>query len=174
MKIAIAALIILGISLWMGQVDNAKSRELLAAEEDKNTYLTNQVSLYQEQTGRYEEQVAQLEDEVDFYKGEAEYWRDEAAFKVVDWQGDKLREWSSTEELRWWLDDNPISERKPIPNRYDCDDFAIDLVLSALADGYWIGLGVREGHMFNFTIIGNDILEIEAMTDAIELWGTLD
>jgi len=180
-RILIVALIILGSLLCASLMYNARYTELLDIEVERNTYLSHQISLYQKQAALYDSQIAQyeiqvlqFEDEVDFYKEEAEFWRDEAAFGGVVWGADKLREYSSTEELRCWLDDDPISERKPIPRKYDCDNFAIDLVLSALADGYWIGLGVTEWHMFNFTIIGNDIYKIEARTDGVEPWGTLD
>lgn len=170
----IIALMIVGGLLYASQIDNAKSKGLLAIQEEQKASLESQINLYESLTDQYEIQVLQLEGEVDFYKEEAQYWREEAAFRGVDQQTDKLREFSSVAELEQWLADDPISEHKPIPKKYDCDDFAIDLTLSALADGYWIGLGVREWHMFNFTVIGNDIYKIEATTDEVEFWGLID
>ena len=167
MRITIVALIIIGSLLCASLLYNARYTELLDILIEQNAILEDQVSLYREQ-------VSQLEGERDFYREEVQYWQGEAAFEVVDWQGNELRKFSSVEDLRWWLGSNPISENRAIPSKYDCDDFAIDLILSALADGYWIGLGVTEWYMFNFTIIGNDIYKIEAMTDGVEHWGMLD
>ncbi|MBA7715405.1 hypothetical protein ES703_124448 [subsurface metagenome] len=178
--VIIVALLIVGGLLSASLIDNAKYQELLVAEQEKNTCLEGQISLHESQATLYESQIAQsemqilqLQGEVEFYKEEVLYWQSETVYRL-DWQGGKLREFGSVEELEQWLADDPISERKWVYDLYDCDDFAIDLVLSALSDLYWIGLGVTDTHMFCFTIIGNDIYKIEATSDRVEPWGVLD
>lgn len=91
-----------------------------------------------------------------------------------DYKDTKLKEFGSVEELEQWLVGNSISENEYIKDTYDCDDFAVDLTLSALADGYWIGLGCYTGHMFNVTIMGNNIYKIEAESDKVDYWGAID
>lgn len=164
----------------------ANLRDLIAVKEEQTTYLESQarqdvaryedsIKQYKDQISRYEERIPQLEDIADFYRDEADYWKTAYNEKVT---GQVVRlcgynEFSSLEELKQWLEDDPISEHKWHPN-YDCDNFAMDLTLVALADGYWIGLGASDNHLFNFTIIGNDIYRIEAHQDKVEPWGTLD
>lgn len=104
----------------------------------------------------------------------------EAKILELDYQISRLetlggyREFESLDYLREWLASDSTSENTYIENDYDCDDFAVDLTLSALQDGYWIGLIISANHMFNFTIIGNDVYFIEAETDVVYFWCNLD
>jgi len=84
-----------------------------------------------------------------------------------------LREFGSFEELAAWLYENPVSTRPRIPGEYVCSDFARDLVLDAISQGWLMGLSriANERHQKAFTIIGKDIYEIEAETDGIKWVG---
>ena len=84
------------------------------------------------------------------------------------------REFRSVWELERWLSHDPTSENEFIPESYDCDDFAMDLTLAAIRDGRWIGLFSTEGHLKNFTVIGDSIHEIEPQTDKVSFWGYVD
>jgi hypothetical protein len=90
----------------------------------------------------------------------------------------ELREFESKVHLRIWLNQTGINQREYIPTEYDCEDFAIDLVKLALKDGYWMGLVDSGEHIYNFTMIGNNVYWIEPqsnMTDVqIRKYGTLD
>jgi len=152
-----------------------QQENVITQHESEIAQYESRVEEYAKQLGECEGKIRYLEDNIDFYKGEAHYWRSAYSGKVTG-QVDRLlgyNEFSSLEELEQWLKSDPISEHKWHPN-YDCDDFAIDLTLSALADGYWVGLGASDNHLFNFTIIGNDIYRIEAAHDEVEPWGVLD
>jgi len=157
-----------------GQLDDREEQaQILATSLETQGDLC--VALEAQYKAQYLDQIAELEDERDFYIEEARYWQERAAFDgIASGQTDRFGQFGSLLELEQWLADDPISERRAIPVRYDCDDFAIDLTLSALADGYWIGLGCTDTHMFNFTIIGNDIYRIEASQDRVLPWGMLD
>ena len=97
----------------------------------------------------------------------------------------ELREFESVEELRAWLaidDTNTVLRFVGSINldRYDCEDFAFQLIKNARQDGYdvyfqFIKTYTRPDtgeyiydHALNSTIIGNDIYLIEPQTD--EFW----
>jgi hypothetical protein len=85
-----------------------------------------------------------------------------------------LREFASIRELRNWLKQD-LTDTIPYEKRIqDCDDYAIELVKSASADGYQIGITMNRKHAMNFAIIGNYVLLVEPQTDEIIEWGTLD
>ena len=50
----------------------------------------------------------------------------------------ELREFNSVVELGAWLLTNDIDNNTYINNTYDCEDFAMDLVDSAIQDGYLV------------------------------------
>jgi len=108
-----------------------------------------------------------LGEEVSSLKAEIALWS-------IDYGDTKLKEFGSVEELEQWLADDPTSENEYVKTTYDCEDFAIDLSLAALADGYWIGLCLMPNHMSNFTIIDGCVYRIEAESDRVEYRGTLD
>jgi len=84
------------------------------------------------------------------------------------------REFNSVWELQQWLGNDPTSENQYITRFYDCDDFAMDLTLAAIRDGRWIGLFATDGHLENFTVIGNSVYKIEPQTDEVSFWGNID
>ncbi len=88
----------------------------------------------------------------------------------------ELRQWEDLYKLNTWLRNNDISEREYIRDKYDCDDFARDLVLAAIADGYWMGLSriSDERHRKTFTDIGNKTYEIEPQDDQVKRVGRVD
>lgn len=163
--------------------------------KDSVISLKADVGLLEEQIGRYKqdeiayrEEITQISDSLswalrqidelelkrDFCQEDSIFWKKAYSGKAEgNIGGISYREFASVGELEEWLAQNEISDRKWHP-LYDCDNFAIDLTLSALGDGYWIGLGATDNHLFNFTIIGNDVYRIEASQDGVELWGTLD
>ena len=89
-----------------------------------------------------------------------------------------LTEFRSRQHLQSWLAENGVSEREYIKHAYDCEDFAIDLVLEAAADHYIVGLLLKEsrrgGHIKCFTPIGNSVYQIEPQSDGTKKWGLLD
>jgi len=95
---------------------------------------------------------------------EADYWEGKA----------HPRQFTSVEELEAWLAGNDIDKREYVEFTYDCDDFAQDLMIAALEDGYLVSTELWSCHMLNSTIIGNDIYTIEPMTDGVQFVGELD
>lgn len=87
-----------------------------------------------------------------------------------------LIEFESVQALMDWLKDNKVSQRKYVPVVYDCDDFVRELVLDALREGKLMGLSriSDERHQKAWTIIGNDIYEIEATNDGVKRVGRVD
>lgn len=164
----VIALAVLGGFIGKYREDNIRLSDLLIIKEEQSE---DRIEHYKEQVASYKEEISWLEDIIDFYEEEAQFWKTVFHEKATGLCG--YNEFSSVEELEQWLEDDPISEHEWHPN-YDCDNFAIDLTYSALADGYWIGLGASDDHLFNFTIIGNDVYWIEASEDKVEPWGTLD
>ena len=91
-------------------------------------------------------------------------------------------EFSSKEELEKWLaeDDGKTTVyffttpdgTEASSDKYDCDDYAIDLQKRALKDGYLMSTSIIEKqgqlHMINLATIGNDVYYIEPQTD--EVW----
>ena len=74
-----------------------------------------------------------------------------------------LVEFPTDKALFDWLKNNPVCKRPYIPGKYVCADFARDLCIAAIADGYWMGLSriSDQRHQRCFTIIGLDVKEIE-------------
>jgi len=109
-------------------------------------------------------EVKRLGDELTAALEEADYWEDKA----------HLRQFTSVEELKAWLAVNDIDKREYVEFTYDCDDFAQDLMIAALEDGYLVSTELWSFHMLNSTIIGNEIYTIEPMTDGVQFVGKLD
>jgi hypothetical protein len=151
--VAFVAILILSAFLVISIRNNDQLQEELTVRDG---YIDLLISI----NGNLNGELATLQAEMDS-------WR-------FDFRDTKLLEFYSVDGLEQWLADDPISEREWVETTYDCDDFAVDLSEDALADGYWIGLGIMSGHMFNFTIIGNDIYRIEASTDVVTYWGEVD
>lgn len=166
MRAIIIALVIVGGLLCASLENNLVLRENSAIRGEHTAYLENQSILDKEQALLDKEQILQLQDEIRLCE--------EAQHQQVAFGGNRLLEFGSVEELELWLTNDPISDREWVEEIYDCDDFAVDLTLAALADGYWIGLGIAPLHMFNFTIICNTIYRIEASSDEVTHWALVD
>ena len=97
------------------------------------------------------------------------------------------KDFNSLSALQGWLwwDDTNLHEY--IPNVYDCDDYAFDLMQAALQDGYRIGLYQKGQHVVNFALVGdtplgawgvwgtaNKVYIIEPQTDEVRFWGYRD
>jgi len=92
------------------------------------------------------------------------------------------REFASLEELKKWLADKSATKSVFIfvtpegtqvsSNKYDCDDYALELQKRALEDGFLMSATIIEKgdqlHMINLAVIGNDVYYIEPQTD--EVW----
>jgi len=111
---------------------------------------------------------------------EVEVIREVEVEKIVE-VAKPLIEFSSVEELEVWLKQDRTSYIQLISGRfpedgvyvdpdYDCDDYAEDLMLAALKDGYLISQDLDGDHVRNFTYIGNEIWLIEPQDDEITLY----
>ncbi len=98
------------------------------------------------------------------------------------------REFSSKEELEEWLaEDDDVetvfffvaaSGTELSSDKYDCDDFALDLQSRASKDGFLMSVTIirkyGQHHMINLVTIGNDVYYIEPQTDEISFYCNLD
>ena len=98
------------------------------------------------------------------------------------------REFSSKEELEKWLaEDDEVetvffftvgdgTERSS--DKYDCDDFALDLQGRASKDGFLMSVTIIEKddnpHMINLVTIGNGVYYVEPQTDEVWFYCNLD
>ena len=135
-------------------------------EEQKTDLLTYgaEVSRLNSELNQMDIEVNQLDAELTAAREAADYWEGKA----------HLRQFTSVEELEAWLAGNDIDKREYVEFTYDCDDFAQDLMIAALEDGYLVSTELWSCHMLNSTIIGNDIYTIEPMTDGVQFVGELD
>lgn len=153
------------------------NRQYMSQLEGDILQLEDNVSYLISENDSLRSEVSQLEDAAEYWEDEASNWENEAntwmeAYYELESLGG-YREFGSLRELEDWLRDDPTSGRH-YSSSYDCDDFAIDLTLAAIRDGYWIGLYSEDDHVMNFTIIGNNVYSIEPQTDQVELWGFVD
>jgi hypothetical protein len=98
------------------------------------------------------------------------------------------REFSSKEELDKWLAED--DEEKSVyffvradgtegsSDKYDCDDYALEMQRRASKDGYLMSATIIEKedqlHMINLATIGNNVYYIEPQTDKVWLYCNLD
>jgi len=94
----------------------------------------------------------------------------------------ELREFTSLEELKTWLAEDDTDEYLHLvagndgvarpSDKYDCDDYALQLQYRAANSGFLISATIIEEsgrpHMVNLACIDNDIYYIEPQTD--EVW----
>jgi len=135
-------------------------------EEHKTDLLTYsaEVSRLNSELNQQDIEAKRLGAELTTAMEEADYWEGKA----------HQRQFTSVEELEAWLAGNDIDKREYFEFTYDCDDFAQDLMIAALEDGYLVSTELWSCHMLNSTIIGNDIYTIEPMTDGVQFVGELD
>ena len=90
----------------------------------------------------------------------------------------RFQEWQSETELRAWLKQDLTDEREYQVDVYDCENFAMDLALSAAQDGYYIGLRAtlfnKQWHMDNFAVVSNHVYKINPQNDYCVKWEVLD
>jgi len=169
MKISLIVFLILFVGLtvtsfgliynYEGKLDDAN----VIIEQQTIDYDTEVDGLHSVVTLRNTE-IAQLKAQVTAAQELAAYWESKT----------HLKQFASLEELELWLANNDIDSREYIETTYDCDDFAHDLMIAALEDGYLISTELWSFHMLNSTIIGNDVYTIEPQTDEIQFVGSLD
>jgi hypothetical protein len=150
------------VEAYQGRLQDAGA----VVEEQKTDLLTYsaEVSRLNSELNQRDIEVNQLGVELTTALEEADYWEGKA----------HLRQFTSVEELEAWLAGNDIDKREYVEFTYDCDDFAQDLMIAALEDGYLVSTELWSCHMLNSTIIGNDIYTIEPMTDGVQFVGELD
>lgn len=168
-KIALSILLLLpALALSFLVVDyQGKLQDAGAIVEEHKTDLLNysaKVNQLNSELNQRDIEVNRLGAELTTAMEEADYWEGKA----------HPRQFTSVEELEAWLTDNDIDKREYVEFTYDCDDFARDLMIAALEDGYLVSTELWSCHMLNSTIIGNDIYTIEPMTDGVQFVGELD
>lgn len=92
----------------------------------------------------------------------------------------ELRFFETVYELKTFLMNDDTDSKEYIPGKFDCDDFAITLMLNAEKAGYRIGLLIEKGgtkHMKNYAIVGTNAYyywAIEPQDDSLIEGGLLD
>jgi len=98
------------------------------------------------------------------------------------------REFASKKELENWLAKDEGREKvyvfvapdgtKGSSEKYDCDDFALELQSRASKDGFLMSITIIEKdnqlHMINLVTIGNEVYYIEPQTDEVWFYCNLD
>ena len=80
----------------------------------------------------------------------------------------ELRNFSSLDELEWFLTEDKTDEHEYIRNVFDCSDFALMLQKNALEQGYLMNCQMLfTEHMMNMAIAGDAVYYIEPTTDEI-------
>lgn len=100
-------------------------------------------------------------------------------FSAYWWERAHPKEFGSVDELKAWLAQDDTDSTLYVfgtgcLGNYDCDDYAVALAYNALWDGYSVSMQIAGNHMFNSTIIGNDIYFIEPQSDQVWFWGHRD
>jgi hypothetical protein len=79
-----------------------------------------------------------------------------------------LRNFSSLDELEWFLTEDKTDEHEYIRDVFDCSDFALMLQKNALEQGYLMNCQMLfTEHMMNMAIAGDAVYYIEPTTDEI-------
>lgn len=94
-----------------------------------------------------------------------------------------LTAFRSTSDVRAWIRETGIPDRRYVVDTYDCDDFALDTLKAAMRDGVPVGLYVKmvivDGkltsfHMSNVAIKGGYLMQLEPETGNVWPLGMLD
>ncbi|MFA5436758.1 MAG: hypothetical protein WC372_12040 [Candidatus Neomarinimicrobiota bacterium] len=91
----------------------------------------------------------------------------------------ELRFFETVYELKTFLMNDDTDSKEYIPGKFDCDHFALTLMLNAEKSGYRVGLfpDIANKHMKNVAFVGKggfgDFWIIEPQDDTIEYAGTL-
>jgi len=115
------------------------------------------------------------------YRDAIHYVDREVIKEVIVEKPIELREFTSLEELRAWLAEDDTDEYVylwagkdgicRLSDKYDCDDYALQLQRRAAKSGFLISTTIIEKrgrpHMINLACIGNDIYYIEPQTDQV-------
>ena len=94
--------------------------------------------------------------------------------QVENWKQEGYILFASKTELWEYVKSTGISQRKYVSTTYDCDDFAIDLVVQAYKDKRMIGLWGYPGHLKNFAIVGNEVFGVEPQNNRISIVAVVD
>jgi cell division protein FtsB len=138
---------------------------------DKDVQNTAAVRSLQEENDKLKLEITELEGDIESCEEEASHWM--VLYNAELENICRVSHFSSRDELEQWLRSDSTSEND-YSSRYDCDDFAMDLIRAAEQDGYLIGLYAEGDHVANFASIGNSVYIIEPQTDEVWLWGFVD
>ncbi len=79
-----------------------------------------------------------------------------------------LRNFSSLDELEWFLTEDETDEHENIRDVFDCSDFALMLQKNALEQGYVMNCQMLfTEHMMNMAVAGDAVYYVEPTTDEI-------
>jgi len=115
------------------------------------------------------------------YRDTIHYVDREVIKEVIVEKPIELHEFTSLEELKAWLAEDDTNEYVHLvagedgvcrqSDKYDCDDYALQLQRRAAESGFLISVTIIEkrgrSHMINLACIGNDIYYIEPQTDQV-------
>ena len=136
------------------------------------------LSIYDAQLAEKDATIANLQSDVVSKDAEIASLKAELAEKPE--YISELRFFETVYELKAFLMNDDTSKRDYIPGKFDCDDFAITLMLNAEKAGYRIGLLIEKGdtkHMKNYAIVGTNAYyywAIEPQDDSLIEGGLLD
>ena len=122
------------------------------------------------------------------YRDVIHYVDHEVIKEVIVEEPKELREFASLEELRAWLAKDDTNEYVYLwagtdgicrpSDKYDCDDYALQLQFRAAKSGFLISATIIEEqgkpHMINLACIGSDIYYIEPQTDRVWFYSHKD
>lgn len=137
---------------------------------DKDVQNAGAVRSLQEENDKLRLEVTKLGGDIEYCEEEANHWM------VLYTELENIRgfsHFSSQDELQQWLWNDSTSDND-YSHRYDCDDFAMDLIRAAEKAGYLIGLYAEGDHVANYASISNSVYIIEPQTDEVWLWGSVD
>ena len=136
------------------------------------------LSIYDAQLAEKDATVAQLQSEIISKDAEIVNLKSELAENPE--YISELRFFETVYELKTFLMNDDTDSKEYIPGKFDCDHFALTLMLNAEKAGYRIGLLIENGdtkHMKNYAIVGTNAYyywAIEPQDDSLIEGGLLD
>ncbi len=152
-------------------------REALVETVDELRIAQKEAEGYQVALVEAEGQLVEAEDQLDQVSEMIEVTQQEKTdllSQVENLKREGYIPFSSEAEIREYVKSTGISQREYVPTTYDCDDFAIDLVVQAYKDKRMIGLWGYSGHLKCFAIEGNNIYGVEPQNNRIDIVAVVD
>ena len=134
------------------------------------------LSIYDAQLAEKDATIAQLQSEIISKDAEIASLKAELAEKPE--YISELRFFETVYELKTFLMNDDTDSKEYIPGKFDCQNYALTLILNAEKQGYRMGVfPVDKEHMKNVAFVGKDgygdFWIIEPQDDTIEYAGTL-